>query len=72
MRETDLDKLNKLIDWYEQNKPTAGQEILTTHTPEKLCKMLGIPRPAKGDWPTVAAYRGRKILAGSTHREPGK
>jgi hypothetical protein len=72
MRETDLDRLNKLIDWYEQNRSTAGKEILTTHTPEKLCKMVGVPRTAKGEWQSVVTHRGRKILAGSGHREPVK
>lgn len=62
-RETDLDRLNKLIDWYERFKPEAGKEIQVAVTPLALAKMFGI-KDKDGDWEPqeLVVHRGRKIV----------
>lgn len=59
--ETELDLLNKLIDWYSQNKPSAGQRIHVKKGPKGLKKMLGIVESAKTE--SEYLYRGRTIVA---------
>lgn len=65
-RATPLDKLNKLIDFYEKHKPEAGKCIQVEMTPEQLAKMLGrsLPKDAQGKdiRLTEQRYRGRTIL----------
>lgn len=55
---TDLDKLNELIDWYNRNKPTAGQLIRVKFPIKQLQKFA---HPVEGE-PNHWHYRGR-ILA---------
>ena len=65
-KKTDRNRLDELIDWYEQNKPSAGQRILCALSPEALGKMLGIQQPRHPKilrellpWPREQSYRGR-------------
>jgi hypothetical protein len=70
---TDLQRLNELIDWYEKNKPEAGQRILVSKTPRELHKMLGVPpsRDKRGDevFPAELPYRNRVIVAREPRRD---
>lgn len=65
-RETPLDKLNKLIDFYEKFKPEAGKCIQVEMSPEQLAKALGreLPKDERGNKIYLAeqTYRGRTIL----------
>lgn len=66
-RETLIDKINKLVKFYEEFKPDAGQRIEVAVSPKHLAKALGqeLPKDGKGkpiqqrEWP----YRGRTIVA---------
>lgn len=65
-KETPLDKLNKLIDFYEKFKPEAGKCIQVQMGPEQLAKVLGreLPKDEHGKKILLNEqhYRGRTIL----------
>lgn len=65
--ETELDLLNKLINWYNENKPEAGKRIHVKKGPRDLRKMLGFPSSI--DAATEYEYRGRTIVAVGKDRE---
>lgn len=48
--ETALDKVNKLIDWYEKFKPEAGMRIQVDIGPKQLAKLLGKQFPIDGSY----------------------
>ena len=66
-RETDLDRVNKLIDWNEKNRPDAGQVIQLSVTPERLARMLGRGAPVKDGkvqpFPRQQPHRNRMLEA---------
>jgi hypothetical protein len=60
MAETDLDRLDKLISWYEKNKPEAGKRIPVALTPAKIAKMFNKElQPKQMEF----NYRGRVIYS---------
>lgn len=65
-----LVELDKLIDWYEENKPDAGKRIAISVTPKELHQILGIvPNvDSKGDpiYQNQLSYRDRVIYCYST------
>lgn len=53
--------LDKLVDWYEANKPEAGHRIQVPVGPQTLAKICG-QKPGKNS-PREQPYRGRTIVA---------
>ena len=67
-RVTALDRINQLIDWYEQFKPDAGKSIPVDLGPKSLAKAL-----ARKWQPTETRefqYRGRTLIAIGNDPEP--
>lgn len=66
-RETLIDKINKLCEWYEKNKPDAGQRIEVVASPMQLAKALGHDLPKSADGKTIQkrewTHRSRTIVA---------
>ena len=66
-RPTPLEQINKLITWYETNKPRAGQVIPVSLSPEQLARALGRPAPIENGrpkpFPKQQPYRGRMLEA---------
>jgi hypothetical protein len=62
-RVSDFDRLNELIDWYEKNKPEAGQEIQVALDSLGLAKMFKIKKDGKYVPMATVMHRGRKIVA---------
>jgi hypothetical protein len=74
---TKRERLDRLIDWYEEFKPSAGQRIEIAVTPAKLAQILKYEVPKSGEPPREQRYRGRVIVAigierprKSKHRDP--
>ena len=64
-KKTDMDRLNDLITWYEQNKPDSGQRIPVAKGPKALAEMLGVSVASK-DPVKEHRYRDRIIYATGT------
>lgn len=64
---TDKDRLNDLIDWYEEHKPEAGQRIQVDKGPRDLKRMLDLPSTLNDE--REYTYRGRTIVAIGKDRE---
>ena len=56
-KESDLDKLNKLLDWYEANKPLMARRCRTAMPTHQLSKFATYDDNAK-EWD----YRGWKLI----------
>lgn len=67
-RETDLDRINKLVNWYEQNNPKAGQRILVALSPKKLAQVTNFPYSAMHPDQKEFPYRGRTLVATGTDK----
>lgn len=66
-RLTALDRIDALIDWYEANRPEAGQVIQVSVSPKELAKMLARLAPVENGqiqaFPKQQPYRGRMLEA---------
>lgn len=64
MRETLRDRIDKLVTWYEKNKPEAGKRIDVDASPMQLAKALNW-RPQKPDDkpPHEFDFRGRTVVS---------
>lgn len=64
-KQTAKDELDELIEWYERNKPSAGQRIQVNIGPKMLAKQLGVLHLVKKgeEPPTEQPYRGRIVIA---------
>lgn len=59
-------EIDRLINYYEQHKPDAGQRIPVYVTPLQLARLLSYPMPAVFPpgytLPTEYNYRGRVLV----------
>jgi hypothetical protein len=54
------DQVRRLVEWYEEHKPEAGQRILVALGPKQLAKELGLIY-AEGQREFI--YKGRTLVA---------